>query len=216
MNPSKVAQLILNVQDRAVAAVEKALEEGADPIALLQDGVTRGLELIGERFEAGEYFLPQLIMGGKIAGECITLIDSRLPEKKGAPVGVVVIGAVEGDLHDIGYGLVAQQLQLAGFEIHSLGVNIPAMSFIDKAREVDAQIIGLSAFLATTIPNCAEVIDYLRDMGLRKQFKVIIGGAQTSQEVADAMGADGWAPNAVAAVRLCQNLLGTTATRGLS
>lgn len=207
MNPGEVAQLILGVEDRAVAAVEKALEAGTDPIALLQDGVTRGLELIGEKFEAGEYFLPELIKGGKIAGECITLIDSRLPEKKGSPHGIVVIGAVEGDLHDLGYGLVAQQLQLAGFEVHSLGINIPAMSFIDKAREVGADIIGLSAFLATTVPNCSEVIEYLRDMGLRKQFKVIIGGAQTSQETADAMGADGWAPNAVAAVKLCQHLL---------
>ena len=195
---------------------EKALEAGADPIALLQDGVTRGLELIGEKFEAGEYFLPELIRGGRIAGECITLIDSRLPEKKGPPHGTVVIGAVEGDLHDLGYGLVAQQLQLAGFEVHSLGINIPAMTFIDKAREVRADIIGLSAFLATTVPKCSEVIEYLRDMGLRKQFKVIIGGAQTSQEAADAMGADGWAPNAVAAVTLCQNLLGPAAARGFS
>jgi 5-methyltetrahydrofolate--homocysteine methyltransferase len=119
----------------------------------------------------------------------------------------VVIGAVQGDIHDLGYGLVAKQLELAGFEVHQLGVDIAPMTFIDKAQELNADIIGLSAFLITTIPKCNIVIDYLRDMGLRDRFQVIIGGAQTSQEAADEMGADGWAPNAVEAVRLCRNLM---------
>jgi len=104
--------------------------------------------------------------------------------------------------------LVAKQLELAGYEVHSVGIDVPAMTFIDKAREVNADIIGLSAFLVTTISNCQDVINYLKDMGLRDKFKVIIGGAETSQEVADRMGADGWAPNAVEAVKLCDRLLG--------
>jgi methylmalonyl-CoA mutase cobalamin-binding domain/chain len=148
------------------------------------------------------------MMGGELAEQCIALIDPYLPEDAGASAGVVVIGAVNGDIHDIGYGLVAKQLQLAGFEVHKIGVNVPAMTFIDKAQEVDADIIGLSAFLTTTIPNCTEVIEYVRDMGLKDKFKVIIGGAETSQEKADQMGADGWAPNAVEAVTLCQGLVG--------
>ena len=116
------------------------------------------------------------------------LVTPHLPETGGTTKGVVVIGAVQGDLHDIGYGLVANQLKIAGFDVHLLGVNTPSMTFIEKAQELDADIIGLSAFLVTTIPNCAEVVNYLEDMGLRDKIKVIIGGAETTREKAEAMG----------------------------
>ena len=115
---------------------------------------------------------------------------------------------MKGDLHDIGYGLVANQLKITGFEVHKLGVNIPSMTFIEKAQELNADIIGLSAFLVTTIPNCTEVINYLKDMGLRDKFKVIIGGAETTKEKAETMGCDGQADNAVEAVSLCERLMG--------
>ena len=208
MNAGEIALRVAALDDGAADEVTKALEAGVDPVELLRAGVIRGLEQIGERFEAGEYFLPELMMGGELAEQCIALIDPHLPEDAGASEGVVVIGAVHGDIHDIGYGLVAKQLQLAGFEVHKVGVNVPAMTFIDKAQEVNADIIGLSAFLTTTIPNCTELVDYIRDMGLKGKFKVIIGGAETSQEKAHQMGADGWAPNAVEAVTLCQRLMG--------
>jgi methylmalonyl-CoA mutase cobalamin-binding domain/chain len=207
MNADQIAQLVMNLEEGVTDEIRKALEAGEDPVGLLQNGVIRGLDRIGAKFETKEYFLPELMMGGELAEKCIALIDPYLPEDRGPSQGVVVIGAVQGDLHDIGYGLVAKQLELAGFEVHKMGVNVPALSFIDKAREVNADIIGLSAFLITTIPNCAEVIDYLRDMGLRDDFRVIIGGAETSQEKADRMGAAGWAPNAVEAVRLCRKIL---------
>ena len=208
MNAGEIALRVADLDDAAADEVTKALEAGLDPVELLRAGVIRGLEQIGEKFEAGEYFLPELMMGGELAEKCIALIDPFLPEDAGASEGVVVIGAVHGDIHDIGYGLVAKQLQLAGFEIHKIGVNVPAMTFIDKAQEVNADIIGLSAFLTTTIPNCTEVVEYIRDMGLKDTFKVIIGGAETSQEKADQMGAAGWAPNAVEAVTLCRRLMG--------
>jgi methylmalonyl-CoA mutase cobalamin-binding domain/chain len=167
----------------------------------------RGLEQIGEKFEAEEYFLPELMLGGQIAERCIALIDPHLPRDRGAPRGVMVIGAVQGDMHDLGYSLVAKQLELVGFEVHSLGVDVAPMAFIDKAQEINADIIGLSTFLVTTIPACSEIIDYLRDMDLRERFKVIVGGGTTTQETADQLGADGWAPNAVEAVALCEGLM---------
>ena len=207
MNASEIAQLVLDLDDAAATQIQAALETGSDPVDLLQNGVIRGLEMIGAKFETKEYFLPELMMGGELAEKCIALIDSYLPGDRGPSQGVVVIGAVQGDLHDIGYSLVAKQLELAGFEVHKMGVNIPAMSFIDKAQEVNADIIGLSAFLITTIPNCKEVVDYIQDMGLTDKYKVIIGGAETSQERAEGMGAAGWAPNAVEAVRLCKDLM---------
>ena len=207
MNAGKLAQLIAEMNETASDAVATALERGEDPLALLQDGVLRGLEQIGEKFNAGEYFLTELIIGSQIAEKCIALINPHLPKDRGAPRGVVVIGAVQGDMHDLGYSLVAKQLELAGFEVHPLGVDVAPMAFIDRAREVDADIIGLSTFLVTTIPGCSEVIDYLRDMGLRERFKVILGGGSTTQETADQLGSDGWAPNAVEAVGLCKELV---------
>lgn len=211
MNASKIRELIVEMDEAVGGEVTKALDAGEDPVDLLQNGVIRALEVIGQKFEEKEYFLAELMMGGEIAEQCIKLLAPHLPQREGPARGVVVIGAVRGDLHDIGYALVAKQLELAGFEVHELGVNIPAMSFIDKAQEVNADIIGLSAFLVTTIPGCLEVIDYLRDMNLRDRFKVIIGGAETSQEKADELGADGWAENAGQAVALCRNLMGAEA-----
>jgi 5-methyltetrahydrofolate--homocysteine methyltransferase len=208
MSVREIAKLVAALDDAVTTELKKALEAGSDPSELLKAGVIRGLEWVGEKFESKEYFLPELMMGGELAEKCIALIDPYLPADRGPAQGIVVIGAVQGDLHDIGYGLVAKQLELAGFEVHKLGVNIPSMAFIDKAREVNADIIGLSAFLITTIPNCSEVVEYVRDMGLKGEFKVIIGGAETSQEKADKMGADGWAPNAVEAVKLCRDLVG--------
>ncbi len=207
MSAEKIADLIAEVNETASDAVEAALAGGEDPLILLQEGVLRGLGRIGEKFEAEEYFLPELMMGGQIAEQCIALIDPHLPKGRSAPRGVVVIGAVQGDMHDLGYSLVAKQLELVGFEVHSLGVNVAPMTFIDKAREVNADIIGLSTFLVTTIPGCSELIDYLRDMGLRERFKVIVGGGSTTQETADQLGADGWAPNAVETVSLCKGLV---------
>jgi 5-methyltetrahydrofolate--homocysteine methyltransferase len=208
MSAGKIADLLAEVNEATTDAVTAALAaEGADPLVLLQEGVIRGLERIGEQFEAGEYFLGELILGGEIAEKCIALIDPHLPKGRGAPRGVVVIGAVQGDMHDLGYSLVAKRLELAGFQVHSLGVDVASMSFIDKAREVDADIIGLSTFLVTTIACCSELLDYLRDMGLRERFKVIVGGGATTQEIADELGTDGWAENAVAAVALCEGLV---------
>ena len=207
MSTESIAELIAQVDQAATDAVEAALAGGGDPLALLQEGVIRGLERIGEKFEAEEYFLPELMLGGRIAEQCIALIDPHLPKDRSAPRGVMVIGAVQGDMHDLGYSLVAKQLELVGFEVHSLGVDVAPMAFIDKAQEVNADILGLSTFLVTTIPSCSQVIDYLRDMGLRERFKVIVGGGTTTQETADELGADGWAPNAVEAVALCEGLM---------
>ncbi len=209
MNTKEIAETFVKLEsDKTISMVKEALEGGLDPVKVLQEGIVAGLQEVGNKFGAGEYFLAELMMAGKLGESCIEVITPHLPEKAGPKKGILVIGAVQGDLHDIGYGLVANQLQLAGFEVHKLGVNIPSMTFIDKAQEFNADIIGLSAFLVTTIPNCAEVVNYLKDMGLRDKYKVIIGGAETTKEKAQAMGCDGQADNAVEAVKLCQRLMG--------
>jgi len=207
---AEIAELIAELDDEAAVVVQECLDAGLDPVSVLKDGVVKGLEKIGQLFESKEYFLAELMVGGELAETCIKIIDPHLPATgEGDRQGVVVIGAVSGDLHDIGYGLVAKQLELAGFEVHSLGVNVDAMTFIEKAREKKANIIGLSAFLVTTIPNCRDVVNYVRDMGLTSTFKVVMGGAETNQEKSNMMGADGWAPNAMEAVTLCKNIMQT-------
>ena len=209
MSIQEITQAFIELKkDQTKELVQAALDEGMDPVEVLQQGIITGLQEVGKKFESQEYFLPELMMAGQLGEACIALITPHLPESSGSKSGVVVIGAVEGDLHDIGYSLVANQLKLAGYEVHMIGVNIPSMQFIDKAQEVKADIIGLSAFLVTTIPNCAEVVKYLVDMGIRDKFKVIIGGAETTKEKAQEMGCDGQADNAVEAVTLCNSLMG--------
>lgn len=205
---AKLEEAIVQLKgSEAKAFIEGALKEGADPKELLQQGVITGLQKVGTLFEKGDYFLAELMMAGKIGEACIGLIKPHLPAGTGPKAGTVVIGAVEGDVHDIGYSLVASQLEMAGYEVHKLGVNLKSMVFIQKAQDLNADIIGLSAFLVTTIPNCAEVVKYLKDMGLRDKYKVIIGGTETSKEKAKELGCDGQADNAVEAVSLCNRLM---------
>lgn len=209
MNVNQIKETFVKLQsEEAKKLVLAAIEAGIDPVEILQGGIIAGLKEVGKKFEAEEYFLAELMMAGRLGDTCIKMITPHLPENTGASKGVVVLGAVKGDLHDIGYGLVASQLKLAGYEVHTLGVNVPSMQFIEKAEECNADIIGMSAFLVTTIPNCAEVVKYLVDMNIRDKFKVIIGGAETSHEKAIAMGCDGQADNAVEAVALCDRLMG--------
>lgn len=209
MSIDEILQAVAELEDdRAIDLVKEAIDKGLDAREILDNGVLAGLKEIGNRFAADEYFLAELAIGGKLVDQCIAILDPHLPAVKGPTRGKVVIGAVQGDLHSIGYGMVAKQLQLSGYEIVDVGINCSSMTFIDKAKETNADIIGLSAFLVTTMPYCNEVINYLKDMGLRDKFKVIIGGTECSQEAADAMGADGFGPNAAEAVKLCDKLMG--------
>ncbi len=212
MNIAEIAQAVDALdKDKAVALVNEALEKGLDPVAIMQEGVVAGLKTIGDKFGAGEYFLAELMIGAKVSEACIAIISPHLPKDAGPKRGVVVLGTVQGDIHDIGTGILARQLQISGYEVHNLGINVPSMVFIDKAKETKADIIGMSAFVDSSRPYFKEVIAYLRDTGLRDRYKVLIGGATASPEVAESLGADGWAPNAPEAVTLCDRLLGHSA-----
>lgn len=207
----KIKEAIVELEeDDALDYVQEALDAGVDATAILKDAIMDGLKEIGRLFGEGEYYLAELVIGGELTDKCIALIEPYLPKNEGEKKGIVVIGAVKGDLHDIGYGLVAKQLELAGYEVHKIGIDTPSMTFIEKAKEYNADIIGLSAFLVTTIPYCAELIQYLKDLNLRDRFKVIIGGTETSQAYSDEIGADGWSADAVGAVALCDKLMGYT------
>ncbi len=193
-------------EDKAEALVNDSLAQGIDA-KLLLDGVMAGLQEVGHKFEAQEYFMLELMEAGELGKKLIDTITPHLPKLEGAKSAKVVIGSTKGDIHDIGKNLVITQLQLAGFEVIDLGVDVPSMTFVDKARETGADIIAMSAFLSMTMAYFSEVIKYLNDMGLRDKYKVIVGGGTTDAAFAKSIGADGTASDAVGAVKLCAQLM---------
>ena len=195
-------------EDKAAALVNRALKEGIDPQEILQEGIVKGLKVVGDKFEKGEYFLLELQEGGDLAGQLIPLVMEKMSADEIETKGTVVIATVKGDLHDIGKNLVSLQLSLNGYKVNDLGINVPTMDIINKAKEANAEVIALSSLLMVTMPYQAEVIRYLSEMGLREKFKVIVGGGPTTQEFAEQIGADGWAPDAVQAVGVVDNMLG--------
>jgi len=195
-------------EEKAVALVTDALNEGAAPQEVLQEGVVKGLRAVGDKFEKGEYFLLELQEGGDLAGLLIPLVMEKMSADQIETKATVVIATVKGDLHDIGKNLVSLQLSLNGYKVTDLGINVPTMDIINKAKEANAEVIALSSLLMVTMPYQAEVIRYLTEMGLRDKFKVIIGGGPTTREFAEQIGADGWAPDAVQAVGVVDNMLG--------
>ena len=186
---------------------ENALKAGDDPIALIEK-LTEGVRIIGEQFEQGELFLSQLVMSAetmRIALEILEPAISKDHTRKSE--GKVVIGTVEGDVHDIGKNLVRTMLVTNGFEVEDLGVDIPVSIFVEKVRETKPDILAISALLTTTMPQIEEIIQALEAAGLRNTVKIVIGGAPISPEWAKEIGADDYAPDLGTAVTVCRNLM---------
>ena len=194
----------------AVALAADAVRSGADLLEVIEKGYVPGLQKVGELWEQGDYFLPELISSAEAMKAAMAVLEPELDRKKieARTGGKVVIGTVEGDIHDIGKNLVASMLQAGGFEVFDLGADVKLERFIEKAEAVGAQIICLSALLTTTMTNQKRLIGLLRDRGLRDKYKVLVGGAPASLKWADEIGADGYAENAVAAVKLVRTIAG--------
>ena len=187
--------------------VQSALEEGTDPQELLDLHLIPAMDEVGRLFEANEYFVPELLISARAMKGALELIRPLLEDKGAKPVGRVVIGTVRGDLHDIGKNLVAAMLVGGGFEVIDLGVDATPEKFVDAVREHNPQILALSALLTTTMPGMKTTIDALEQSGLRKEVKVMIGGAPITQRYADEIGADGFSDNASGAVRTARTLI---------
>jgi corrinoid protein of di/trimethylamine methyltransferase len=168
------------------------------------------MQVVGDRFESGDYFIPDLMMAAEAMKAAMELFEPALVERheQRHVLGTVVIGTVEGDIHEIGKSLVATMLGAAGFQVHDLGVDVPASRFINQVQQTDANVVGLSALLTTTMRNQEAVIEALKEAGLRDKVKVIIGGAPASTEWAETIGADAYAENANEAVEVVKQLLG--------
>lgn len=176
--------------------VQQALDEGVDPKAILNDGLLSGMMIIGEKFKNNEVFVPEVLVAARAMNAGIAILEPKLIEVGNEPVGRAVIGTVKGDLHDIGKNLVVMMLRGAGFEIYDVGVDIESSTFIDKAEEVGADIICMSALLTTTMPNMKDVIDELNARGLRDKYVVMVGGAPVNESFAKQIGADFYTPDA--------------------
>jgi len=197
--------------DEVKETVMEALGMGIDPIDILRKGLVKGVKIVGEKFEKGEFWLPQLIMAGNAMSVGSDIVREAIERAGGRGVetiGRVVLCTVQGDIHDIGKNIVATLLKVEGFEVIDLGKDVPTERIVEKVRELKPDILGLSALLTTTMIRQKEVIKALEKEGLREKVKVIIGGAPTSEEWAMEIGADGWAPDAPSAVRKAKELLG--------
>jgi corrinoid protein of di/trimethylamine methyltransferase len=186
------------------AITRQALAEGVDPLKLVNEYMVPAMDEVGRRFEANEYFVPELLISARAMKAALELIRPLLTARGDKPVGRVAIGTVKGDLHDIGKNLVASLLEGGGFEVIDLGVNVAPEKFIATINEKQANIIAMSALLTTTMPGMKTTIDALKQAGVRSKVKVLIGGAPITQRYAEEIGADGYSESAVGAVALAK------------
>ena len=192
----------------AVSAARKALDEGVNPVDIVTEGISPAMSEVGRLFEEGEYFVPELLIAARATKEIFKILRPLLAQTGAKPRGQVVLGTVRGDLHDIGKNLVAAMLEGGGFEVTDLGVDVPPEKFIAAVQDKQAQIVGLSALLTTTLPAMKTTIEAFRTAGIRERVKVMIGGAPVTQSYADSIGADGYGENAAASVDLARRLVG--------
>jgi 5-methyltetrahydrofolate--homocysteine methyltransferase len=185
----------------ATAGVNNALKEGIGAAEILNQGLIAAMSEVGRLFEAGEYFVPEMLIAARAMKAGVAILKPKLKEADVKPLGKVVIGTVKGDLHDIGKNLVAMMLEGAGFEIVDLGTDVPPEKFVNAVKEHQAQFVGLSALLTTTMPAMRTTIEALKASGMRHQVSIMIGGAPVTQNYANEIGADIYAPDGPSAAR---------------
>jgi len=204
-----IYKAVLNGDAQAcVAGVEAALAENLDVEVILKDALIAAMGEVGRLFEENEYFVPEMLVSARAMQSGLNLLRPYLVEAGAEPAGKVVMGTVKGDLHDIGKNLVGMMLEGAGFEVIDLGNNVAPETFVKAVQENQAQVLGMSALLTTTMPSMAATIKALEEAGVRDRIKVMVGGAPVTQGYADKIGADGFGSDASAAVRQAKALAG--------
>jgi corrinoid protein of di/trimethylamine methyltransferase len=211
----ELRQAIIDGDEEAAKRLsEEMLAEGSDPLKTIEECVYPAVAIVGERFEKGEYFLTELMLSAEAMKAAVNVFTQKMSQggKTGAVLnkrGVVLLGTVKGDVHEIGKNLVATMMKVNGFDIHDAGKDLSPAEFLEKADQVNADIIGLSALMTNTMLRQRETIRYIRE-NRGDKYKIIVGGAPTTQDWADEIGADGWAPDAPSAVTLVKRLQETS------
>lgn len=195
----------------AVEMTQQAINEGIDPQTIITNGLIAGMAVVGAKFKANEFYVPEVLIAARAMKESMVLLKPLLAETGAKPVGIVAIGTVKGDLHDIGKNLVSMMLQGNGFEVLDLGVDVAPEKFVEAIKEQNANIVALSALLTTTMPAMKQTIDAIEAAGVRGGVKIMIGGAPVTQKFSDEIGADGYSPDAASAVDTAKALIGVTA-----
>jgi 5-methyltetrahydrofolate--homocysteine methyltransferase len=204
----EIGESVLAYQPKKVEELtQQGLDQGKSASELLNDGLIPAMDEVGKKYEAGEIYVPEMLMAAKAMKAALAILRPILAETGVEAKGKVVIGTVEGDLHDIGQNLVSIMLEGAGYEVHNLGIDNTKDAFVEAVKETESDVVAMSALLTTTMIQMPEVIEALKASGLRDGVKIIIGGAPVTQEYADQIGADGYAKDAAAAVTLVRGLL---------
>ena len=208
MNEPLKQAIIDGNADTALALTQALLASGACAREILDEALLPGMEVVGVRMREGDCFIPEVLLSARVMQSCLDLLRPHMAAGDEAGGGTVVIGTVEGDLHDIGKNLVGMLLQGAGFTVVNLGTGVSAADFVAAVKEHQPAIIGMSALLTTTLPHMSETIALLKDAGLRDSVKVMVGGAPVTAAYADEIGADGYGANAGMAVERAKELVG--------
>lgn len=203
-----LAECVINGEREKVQAITKSLvDEGKDPLEIINQGLIAGMSVVGARFKNEEIFVPEVLMSAETMQLGMEVVKPLIADESIPTVGKVLLGTVEGDLHDIGKNLVGMMLESVGFRVIDIGVDVSPDKFANAIKEENPDILAMSALLTTTMLHMKDTIDFLKEQGLRDKVKVIIGGAPISQEFADEIGADGFAPDAASAADLCKELI---------
>lgn len=192
---------------KVIELVNNAVASDIPAGDVLNQGLIAGMDIVGERMESGDMFIPEVLMAAKIMAESVEILKPLLGEDGSAANASVIIGTVKGDLHDIGKNLVAMMMESAGLTVHNLGVDLAPEVFVEKIKETHARIVCLSALLTTTMPAMKQTVDAITEAGCRDQVKIMIGGAPVTQAFADEIGADGFAPDAGSASKLAKSFI---------
>ena len=205
---SNIQKAIVDLDEQKLAELtEEVIGSGTDLIGALQKAYAVGIRKVGDLFESGEYFLPELVSAGAMVKEAVQKVESLIPADKNFSKGKIVLGTVEGDIHDLGKNLVGSMLSAGGFEVVDLGVDCSADKFIDRAIEEKAQLIGASCLLTMTTPELGKLLRRLKEREVRDRFKVIVGGAAVDKSWAEEIGADGYGLDLIAAVQVASSLI---------
>ena len=206
---AELAHMVVSMDEPgAVLMAQRALELGVDPYLAITEGLSAGMRRVGELYDCGEYFVPEILICSDAMNAAIAVLKPHIKARASGQPVKVILGVIEGDIHDIGKNIVKIMLDAAGFEVIDLGRDVKAEKFVEAARLAGSGIIGLSTLMSTTMENMCKVVRALQEAGLREKFRVMIGGSPTSELFAEEIGADGFGRNAREAVDLAERLAG--------